>query len=327
MFSLFEKKFMARLMVLLVCASPLASAWATCQIQDQAVSFPQTIDVQRDTPIGSVLATVQTRMDVTCDSSGSGNLDASWYVHLSPSNPDFGAAPVANTRATSYDGIGLQWRNLNSVTGTTATVSANALNRPDFNRGIAFRGTTTLTDTWTLVKTGPIASGTLTLPPLSFIYKGSNSKKEMGLLATFNFTSANIVSKSCSVKTPSVHIDLGRNSLGQFTGVGSTSRSIPFTIGLSCASGTRVNVELTASADPGQTGTIQLTPGSITASGIGVQLLDEQSNPLALNDRFLHGISADEAYDIKWSARYIQTSNAVISGPANATAIFTLTYL
>lgn len=149
----------------------------------------------------------------------------------------------------------------------------------------------------------------------------------MGLLATFNFTSANIVSKSCSVKTPSVHIDLGRNSLGQFTGVGSTSRSIPFTIGLSCASGTRVNVELTASADPGQPGTIQLTPGSITASGIGVQLLDEQSNPLALNDRFLHGISADEAYDIKWSARYIQTSNAVISGPANATAIFTLTYL
>lgn len=321
-------KNLARLAGFLVCMSPFASAWATCVTNDATASFPQTVSVQRDAPNGTVLATVQTQFVVTCDASGAGNLDASWYVYLDPSNPDFGATSVADARATNYEGIGLQWKNLNSATGSTSTVTNGAVNRQDWNRGIAFRGVTTLTDTWALVKTGPVASGTLTLPPLSFIYKGSISKKDMGPLATTNFTSINIVAKSCSVNTPKVDVPLGRNSLAKFTGIGSTTNSVPFTIGLSCAIGAKVNTELTVTAEPSQPGTIQLTPGNSTASGIGIQLRDAQDNPLALNTSFLVGTAAsDGLYTINWNARYIQTSSKAISGRANATALFTMTYL
>jgi type 1 fimbria pilin len=59
-----------------------------------------------------------------------------------------------------------------------------------------------------------------------------------------------------------------------------------------------------------------------------VQLLDAQSNPLPLNTSFLAGTAASEGlYNLNWNARYIQTSSQVRSGTANATAVFTLTYL
>ncbi len=150
----------------------------------------------------------------------------------------------------------------------------------------------------------------------------------MGPLATIDFTSVNIVAKSCSLNTPTIGVSLGRNSLNKFTGIGSTTNNVPFSIGLSCSSGARINVALEVMADSSQPGTIQLTPGSATAMGIGVQLLDAQSNPLPLNISFLAGTAASEGlYNLNWNARYIQTSSKVISGTANATATFTLTYL
>src|SRR6202012_6273808 len=102
--------------------------------------FPSTIAVQRDTPIGTALATVQTRFVVTCDDTNRGSKDAAWDVYLSPSNPDFGPASVASTRATNYDGIGMKWLNMNSNTGATQTVSDNPFNSATWKRGIALKG-------------------------------------------------------------------------------------------------------------------------------------------------------------------------------------------
>ncbi|SDR43203.1 Pilin (type 1 fimbria component protein) [Paraburkholderia fungorum] len=327
MFRFLKIKVLMRLALLLVCVSPFASVWATCKASNVTANFPPIASMQRDAPNGTVLATAQTTMTITCDSTGSGSGDGSWLVGLSAANGDFGAASVANTRLTNYSGVGLQWVNLNSNTGTNSSVSSGQLNISSWQRGIKFEGTTTLTDTWTLVKADNIASGTLALPALSYTYKTSTTMKEMGALATINFSSLGVVAQSCSLNTPTVNVPMGDYSKSAFRGIGSTTKSVPVKIGLSCSNGARINVQLTVTADASQPGTIKLTPGAGAASGVGIQMLDAWNNPLPLNTNFVAGTAtAEGVYNVDWSAQYIQTASQISAGAANATAVFTLTY-
>lgn len=149
-------------------------------------------------------------------------------------------------------------------------------------------------------------------------------------------------SPTCSVTTPSVTVPLGSVLRKTFTGVGSTSTAVPFNLQVTCAGGvagssSKIYVTLTDAANPGNTSQVlSLTPGSTTATGIGIQVLKgttvlgygpDSEAPGNTNQWQAGTASAGTStLNIPLSARYVQTSASVTTGSANAAATFTMSY-
>lgn len=155
-----------------------------------------------------------------------------------------------------------------------------------------------------------------------------------------NLTVSPIV-PTCEVSTPAIAVGMGSVYIGAFTGVGSLSSAKDFKIRLACSGGatntyTNVHVTLTDVTNPGNTSTVlSLSPES-TATGVGIQILNngvvrgygpDSSAPGNLNQWKAGAVSVGtSAFEIPLSARYIQTSETVTEGTANARATFTMSY-
>ncbi|WP_336222372.1 fimbrial protein [Citrobacter amalonaticus] len=137
-----------------------------------------------------------------------------------------------------------------------------------------------------------------------------------------------ILSPSCEITSPtSMNIILGDYTTAEFTSVGHTTTSVPMNIALNCNANTKVNAIINADAETSQSGTVKITAGTGAASGVGIQLVDNNDVPLQLNQKFLvASLPSSGAYTINWKAHYIQTSSAVTTGNANAPVTITLMY-
>ncbi|MGJ3354855.1 fimbrial protein [Providencia sp. Je.9.19] len=153
--------------------------------------------------------------------------------------------------------------------------------------------------------------------------------------STWNLTSLNIPANAikinvlkCSIKASSYNVNLGTWYDTQFQNIGSVSNSVNIPITLSCAAGTNLNVTVTSSAGyiDVNTGKIKLSTQS-QASGVGIQLLDRNNNPIKLNSKFtLQNNVANGDYMFNWKARYIKTANGITAGSANSTASVNIRY-
>ena len=153
--------------------------------------------------------------------------------------------------------------------------------------------------------------------------------------STWNLTSLNIPANAikinvlkCSIKASSYNVSLGTWYDTQFQNIGSTSNNVSIPITLSCAAGTNLKVTVTSSAGyiDTNTGKIKLSAQS-QASGIAIQLLDRNNNPIKLNSKFtLQDNVAGGDYLFNWKARYIKTANTITAGTANSTASVNIRY-
>ncbi|MBV6694003.1 fimbrial protein [Serratia quinivorans] len=139
----------------------------------------------------------------------------------------------------------------------------------------------------------------------------------------------NVNVTSCTVNNTSIPVGLGDVNKSVFTGVGSTSPETAYNISLNCSTGTPVKLALDGTADSSNaTGVLALTSAgnSGVASGLGVQLL-RNNTPVTLGSIITVGTTTSAgAYSIPLTARYYQTSSTVTAGTANSTATFTMTY-
>lgn len=120
------------------------NAFALCSANDVAVNVDRNIVVQRDAPVGTVLATITTVNPMTCDPEGQQiGYDGSWFIQLSGTNADYGASPLANVRATEVPGIGIRWKNFSSTTQSSEFVTRMNLNNASWRRGILQNGVST----------------------------------------------------------------------------------------------------------------------------------------------------------------------------------------
>jgi type 1 fimbria pilin len=83
-----------------------------------------------------------------------------------------------------------------------------------------------------------------------------------------------------------------------------------------------------ATQDPSnEQGVLKITQGGTsTATGVGIQVIDNQSVPVKFGDDALVGTSKDGDYVLPYTARYFQTGDKVTPGRADGTATFTLDY-
>ncbi|HBR1015576.1 TPA: fimbrial protein [Klebsiella quasipneumoniae subsp. similipneumoniae] len=140
---------------------------------------------------------------------------------------------------------------------------------------------------------------------------------------------------TCTVMdiSKNITVNMGTHNKTSFSGVGSTTSEVPFTISLSnCQSVGSVFMQFNATVDTDYSGGDQIihidnSPNS--ATGVGIQILDSNNNPVTLNNpsQIWSGSKGSQtAYNFQYYARYFQTLSSVSAGEANAVATYVLTY-
>lgn len=294
--------------------------WASCAFTGGATSEISgyvtfgNVSVQRDAPIGSVLATATTgtynggQAIAGCSEPWTYRWELSKWSSLSSQGNK-----VYNTNIA---GVGL--RLTNTASGKllpydqsmgTGSVIINA-------DGIKAE----------LIKTGDITGGTLDIGMLA---RASVANQFYFANVTLNGTNT-ITSESCSVTTNPVNVTLGDHDKSEFSGPGTGTAWQTFNINLSCVQGARINVRIdaTADSDAGVPGVIKLDSDPVNASGVGVQLWYRyEDSPVQFGqERYYYTSPSGGNEYVQLQARYYQTTQSITAGKANATATFTLSY-
>lgn len=145
----------------------------------------------------------------------------------------------------------------------------------------------------------------------------------------------NLQQPTCAVSTASKNITVALGNFQQslFTRRDLTTRSKPFTISLNnCTFVQAVDIQFNATPDPDATnaalnGIVKLDHGgSLTATGVAVQLLNDHDNALKLNQPQTVWQHVNNSVTIPFAVRYIQTRPQVTTGNANASIQFVMSY-
>ena len=138
------------------------------------------------------------------------------------------------------------------------------------------------------------------------------------------------VAQTCTIENHTIDIPLGIYIKNSFTAVGTTTRSIPFQLGLLCD-----EAELSPTVEfIGDNGAYDASRGIINLqadhvqSGLAIQLLGANGQPIVLNSplKLAKITAANTLQHYRFYARHIQIQQTVIGGLANGSASFILRY-
>ncbi|ROL77028.1 oxidoreductase [Pseudomonas protegens] len=179
-----------------------------------------------------------------------------------------------------------------------------------------------------IVKTGPLASQ-------ARIPAGNLGDLRAGELTLNRFNLANsLVLNAASCKTPAVSVQMGNDyRLDEFSQIGATPRVVDFNIALNqCQRGIKkVTYQLKATTRiiDSKNGIVALN-GQSTAKGIGLQLMNDVGQPIALDTPYPFNEFNSEGTDfrIPLSAAYYRLGDSrVEAGTANTDVTFIVSYL
>ncbi|MRT11263.1 fimbrial protein [Enterobacteriaceae bacterium RIT711] len=248
-----------------------------------------------------------------------------------------GDTAVAGVYKTNVPGIGVQVLGYGSALPKPGTVTNYAYYPPYFPGSF-------LALQVKLIKTGPISAGQLSFPDTQ-LGGGYASESSTTLVNEFpyglaNVTgSTNIVLPTCSISA--VSVDMGSLSVNEFRGIGHTARATHFDISIKdCPTGWKqVSYQFMPVTSALTTNGVIALTGSSTATGVGIQITDDNGTPLTAATGFnafapLGTLPRSKAYNtavggsfiLPLAARYYQTATAVTPGTANSTVIFTTGY-
>jgi len=269
--------------------------------------------VQRDTPVGAVIATATTgpyingRAIAGCDEPWTLRWEFTrWRVPVTVGNKIY---------RTNLAGVGIRLTNTD-----LGEVLPYTQERGDKSyvviRGDGIKGE--------LIKTGEITSGNLLSGVLA---RGTASNQFYFANVTLNGTNAISVS-GCTVDSPSIAVPLNDHSKRDFSGRGSGTAWRTFNIDLDCNWHAKIHIRIDATLDKDAeaTNVMALDPDPGAATGVGVQLAYQSGLAVEFGKSHFYRLSAGGKEAIPLQARYYQTQETIKAGLANATATFTLTY-
>lgn len=170
-----------------------------------------------------------------------------------------------------------------------------------------------------LITTGPITNG-------SQLQAGQVARWQVsGGVTPETFTLGNPVRivVPCVVSTRSIAVNLPSISSSALSAVGATAGTTGFTISLNCAAGATLGIDFTSNGKASDI-TGVLLPTSGTAAGVGVQMLDSNSNPIVFGAKSTSSTMQGQE-SLQYYVRYYRTST-VTPGSLKASATFTLSY-
>lgn len=291
------------------------------------VSFGN-ISVQRDAPVGTVLASKDTSVSSTWFIPSYQGEEC--YLNVGIVYNGGSKTSLEHTYSTNLDGVGIKVEYHQGgypIHGYAENPPASIYEMTDaaaMDVGVA---------TVSLVKTGTIKSGGLNPGEVSVGYFGNEVNALIGT-KTYSISidsSSGITQLACSLLSGSTLLaPIGNVSADQFTSPGTVSQTTSrMNIDLDCDAEANINITLEGTQNPDSADTSILALSdqgkSNVAEGIGVQLL-YNNEPLKLNQRLSIKTSAGSQENFEIIARYIQTSDRVRAGSANATAVLNISY-
>ena len=316
------------LWVMLLALLPLG-ARAECRYESGnntpvTFSLPSAITIAANTPNGTVIATSAQAAPsnppvITCGSWRT--IFGYRYWQESAETLTYG---VANSRggyvddttyATGIPGLGYR------ITHPTAY-----LKRHPLESELISSSTFSVTSGLELVKTGPITSGSVLAAGNLGDWQWTDSLANTLKPETFRLgNSTTFTTPSCIIVTNPIYVTLPTVTTSAFGGVGSTSGKTPFQIQLSCPAGTAVaSITMHTSNPDSHTGVVAPS-GAGYAAGIGVRILDNNSNPMQFENQTVV-TPPNATTSIPYFAQYFQTAPTVTGGAVKATVTFDLFY-
>ncbi len=174
-----------------------------------------------------------------------------------------------------------------------------------------------------------------TLAPQVKIAAGNLANQEAGDLILTRYNLINpLVLTAASCQSPSVHVAMGDDyQLHEFRNTGSTPRTVRFDIGLNqCQAGiNKVTYTLKATTPvlDTQKGIVALNASS-TASGIGLQVMNDAGQPIVFDSPYTFGgfTTTGTSFNIPLSAAYYRLPTGDLkAGSANTEITFIMSYL
>jgi major type 1 subunit fimbrin (pilin) len=293
-------------------------------VQNMLMKIPN-VTVPRDIPVGAVLATVQLPAGGPMTSSGSfatctapGN--SYWYF-----NGGTAAALPSNTANTNIPGIGLRFFFQNN-SGMSFKFNPAGYGASEsyvgkwnwYTGGNGYFGVE-------VVVTGRPGSGQINGAVTATVTLDS-------LLVT-NITTTTFTATALSCVTPNVTVPLGTHNSSELQGVGTGTAAVTFNLSLnSCPAGLysiKYQIDPTTAVVGNATNGVVALDASSTATGVGVQLLNNSGVAFALGSQQTfsgYSFATGGSYTIPLKARYYQTGAKVGPGTANTSMTFTMNY-
>jgi P pilus assembly protein, pilin FimA len=306
------------LLALLLLLAPLG-AHASCRYSsggNTSVTFslPASITIAANTANGTIIATSQQATPanpptITCNGG--------WWsetMTYGVANSRGGYLSDNLTFDTGIPGIGYR------ITHPSAYLTAYPLNSQSVSQ-TQF----SVTSGVVLVKTGPIMPGSVLAAGKLADWRWDDSSGNTLYPETFQLgNSVTFTTPSCTLVANPINVILPAVTMSAFTGVGATTGKTPFQILLSCPTGTAVSQITMHTANPDSHAGVVAPAGAGYAAGIGVQILDGNSNPVTFETQ--SAVSPAASMSIPYYAQYFQTAPAVGGGLVKATVTFDLFY-
>ncbi|CNH67655.1 fimbrial protein [Yersinia mollaretii] len=309
---------------LVLLAPATAIAAVDCQVSSKNNSFSYlSIDISKPVNEQNIAQTTTTHFGCSIDS---------FYIKLSPNKPQI--LGLAGVYATNLRGVGISYQiNTNSQCNNrdhqylTPDVILHCIQENYYAEFKVDISIVKLTENY--------EAGLITdYPKFNIMYNNqrygfASAKPINDIFAPLN--SIPVEQHGCTIYTPNLNFNLGRQQQKDFTGIGPIGSEQTKQIALKCHPNTKYSLQVNGDAEPGHPGVIKLTPGAGAATGVGVQLLTGlNKEPVVLGVAKEMGTTAASGTDIKENiditARYYQTSPTITPGSANASATYTMTY-
>ncbi|MBE8595240.1 fimbrial protein [Xenorhabdus sp. BG5] len=219
-------------------------------------------------------------------------------------------SPRNNFYETSLPGVRFKWElQPNGVVSQVMNVGSS--------RGIG-TGNRALSSKFYIEINGTVQSGTVN----EIIITMADTKNK-NTVFTYKIPSFNVTARTCEITTPIVNVPMGAVLKNHFKNIGDTAGGRSFEINVQCKGSPNANITW----EPGKTNTNGVINADSTSSatGIGIQMLDDKDNPVKFGERQALGI-INSLKTLSYKAKYYQISHIVIAGSVNATATFTVDY-
>ena len=300
----------------IICAYSASASAASCyftqgkEFTANYASAPVALTVPRDAPIGTVVY----EESITAPSQGFSCPKSSPFIFALA--PTFGSVTTGNIFPLGKTGLSLKVKN--SVNGYLNV--DRLLNGPFLD--VARSYTIEIIKSSELSSQNEVAAGPL----------GAHRYGDLDLVK-INLVNP-IILNAASCQTPDVSVKMGDDYyLYEFSNAGDAPRTVKFNIGLSqCQSGIqKVTYSLKANTQviDQQQGVVALNASS-TAKGIGLKLMDDAGQPIALGTTYpFNGFNATgTSFNIPLSAAYYRLAGSELSaGSANTSVTFIMSYL
>jgi len=256
------------------------------------------------------------------------------YLFLALGTP-MPSSSFANIYETNVPGIGVKiWTNFLKTTYVGNTPSywyrSNTAYATAYLTGVYIR----------FYAIAPLSSGIITLPqPLVKAMTSSSSGSLSADTKVYNYLSVNndtnVTVPTCSLDTASKNqtVNLPKVNKSKFSGVGSVTGTMPFSMKLNCEAGVSVYATITDVNDLGNAGPNLTLDSTSTATGVGVQILaNGSSTPSSFGSDnqfhlFKNTATTETNHTIPFQARYVQTESSISAGVVGAKATILFNYL